>query len=155
MSSWIKVFYFVLTLGVLYGLPPQTFADGGGEKTREQRVDPDIELASQAIKRKNWSQAIEILSRQVARDDSDAEAYNLRGDSERMQGDLKAYERALTLDLEHRGAHEYIGGTYLISDNLPKAEEHLARHDKPCFFFCEQCRELKSAIVNYRAEHRQ
>ena len=37
---------------------------------------------------------------------------------------------ALRLDPRHRGALEYSGERYLITDNLPKAEQRLAALDK-------------------------
>ena len=37
-----------------------------------------------------------------------------------------------------------------VANNLPKAEEHLARLDKLCFFSCEEYRDLKKAIEDYK-----
>jgi hypothetical protein len=36
-------------------------------------------------------------------------------------------------------------------NNLPKAEEHLARLDKLCFFSCEEYRDLKKAVEQYKS----
>ena len=158
----MKVYYqtfvivFLLILGLLFVLPSQLFADGGGGSSTVQPVDPDIDHANQAIKDKNWSKAIDHLNLAIARDDRNAEAYNLKGYSERMSGNLDAafkdYERALELDPKHRGAHEYIGEAYLMVDNLVKAEEHLAVLDKLCFFPCEEYTDLKDAIGDYKAK---
>lgn len=151
---------FVIVLGLAFSLllvqPGQLLADGGGGSSTTQAVDPDIDQANQAIKDKNWSRAIEHLNLAIARDDKNAEAYNLKGYSERMSGNLDAafkdYERALELDPEHRGAHEYIGEAYLMAGNLAKAEEHLATLDKLCFFPCEEYTDLKAAISEYKAK---
>ena len=160
MKISVNILLAVLALVFSYALPYQTLADGGGGgNSTIQRVDQDIARANRAIKAKDWKRAVEILTAKVARDDRNAEAYNLLGYSERMQGDLDAafanYDRALALDPEHRGAHEYIGEAYLLTGNLPKAEEHLAALDKLCFFSCEQYRDLKEAIAEYKEKHPQ
>ena len=46
------------------------------------------------------------------------------------------YATALKMNPEHRGAHEYVGETYLAVGNLAKAKEHLAALDRICFFGC-------------------
>jgi tetratricopeptide (TPR) repeat protein len=74
----------------------------------------------------------------------------LRGN---LDAAFKYYERALDINPKHRGAHEYVGETYLLANNLPKAEEHLAALDKLCFFSCEEYRDLKAAIADYKEKH--
>jgi len=153
MKIYIKSLVMVLSLSLSFMLPCHVLADGGGGSTI-QRVYPDIDKAKKAIQKKDWDRAIEILNFAVASDDRNAEAYNLLGYSERMRGNLDAafihYERALTLDPKHRGAHEYIGEAYLKVGNLPKAEEHLAKLDKICFFPCEEYSDLETAIADYK-----
>ena len=153
MKIYIQSLLIALCLSFPLILPCQAFADGGGGSTI-QRVYPDIDKAKAAIQDKDWGKAIELLNVAVARDDRNAEAYNLLGYSERMRGNLDAafnyYEQALTLDPEHRGAHEYIGEAYLMVGNLPKAEEHLAKLDKICFFPCEEYSDLETAITDYK-----
>jgi hypothetical protein len=38
-----------------------------------------------------------------------------------------------------------------MANNLPKAQEHLARVDDLCFFPCEEYTELKKAVEEYKA----
>ena len=45
------------------------------------------------------------------------------------------YEKALSLDPRHKGAHEYIGELYLKLKQPEKAKEHLAKLDSICFFW--------------------
>ena len=40
-----------------------------------------------------------------------------------------------------------------MTGNLAKAEEHLARLDKLCFFRCKEYSDLKAAIAKYKQEH--
>lgn len=130
-------------------------ADIGGSSYSEPS-DPDVAAAQKAIKDSNWNQAIELLTKALARDDKNADVHNLLGYSERKRGNVDAafkyYERALALDPKHRGAHEYVGEAYLMVGNLAKAEEHLAVLDKLCFFPCDQYRDLKAAIAEYKSK---
>ena len=68
---------------------------------------------------------------------------------------IPIYQKALSIDPKHRGAHEYIGEAYLALDNLPKAKEHLGRLDKLCFFPCSEYKDLKKAVRGLRVERRQ
>ena len=61
------------------------------------------------------------------------------------------YNEALKLDPMNRHAHEYIGEAYLLTDNLPKAEHHLAELQRICSPIpCEEYKELKRAVDAYR-----
>ena len=61
--------------------------------------------------------------------------------------------QALRLNPRHRGAHEYIGEAYLMVDDVPKAEEHLAALKRICLIACEEYEDLEKAIADYRARH--
>ena len=116
--------------------------------------DPDLEAGRQAVEAQNWKVAIEDFNRAAARDPTSADAQNLLGYSWRKSGNLdmafKYYNEALRIDPDHKGAHEYIGEAYLMVNNLPKAEEHLARLNKLCFFPCSEYSELKKAVERYK-----
>jgi len=119
--------------------------------------DPDLEAGRQAIQAQNWKVAIEDFDRAAARDPNNADAQNLLGYSWRKSGNLdmafKYYNEALRLDPGHKGAHEYMGEAYLMANNLPKAEEHLASLNKLCFFSCSEYTALKKAVETYKATH--
>jgi Flp pilus assembly protein TadD len=157
MKVFLPPLLILLALVSAPAMSERAMADAGGGSAPVRQADPDLTLAQQAIQDKNFAKAVELLSGLVARDDGNAEAHNLLGYSERMRGNLddafRHYERALALDPKHRGAHEYIGEAYLLAGNLPKAEEHLAKLDKLCFFSCEEYRDLKAAIAEYRGKH--
>jgi Flp pilus assembly protein TadD len=116
--------------------------------------DPDLEAGRRAIEAQNWKVAIEDFNRAAERDPKNADAQNLLGYSWRKSGNLdlafKYYNEALRLDPGHRGAHEYIGEAYLMVNNLPKAEEHLARLNQLCFLPCSEYSELKKAVAQYK-----
>lgn len=132
---------------------------GGGDLNNEsQPSDPDYARGREAIKAQNWNEAVQRLSTAVERDPKNPDIHNYLGYAERQRGNLNSafehYERALSLDPKHRAAHEYVGEAYLMAGNLPKAEAHLAALDKLCMLSCEEYRELKSKIAEYRQSHR-
>lgn len=160
MKIYLRSLLIVLGLSLAFALPGAAFASGGpSDAPVLVPSDPDIDNAKKAIKDKNWDKAIELLNKAAVRDDKNVDIYNLLGYSERKSGNLDAafkyYERALTLDPKHRGAHEYIGEAYLMTGNLAKAEEHLAKLQKLCFLPCEEYRDLKAAIAEYKQKHPQ
>ncbi len=129
----------------------------GASSAPAKAVDPDYTRAEKAIDAKDWPRAIELLTKVVARDDNNADAYNYLGYAERQRGNLeiafKYYDRALSLNPKHAGVREYLGEAYLMVGNLPKAEEQLAVLDKLCSASCEEYRELKEKITDYKHKH--
>lgn len=134
-----------------------SFGNDSGNAAASRPVDPDFARAEKALVAKDWPGAIDLLSRVVARDTANADAYNYLGYAERNRGNLDAafkyYERALAIAPKHRAAREYLGEAYLLAGNLAKAEEQLAALDKLCFFSCEEYRELKDKIADYKQKH--
>lgn len=116
--------------------------------------DPDYENGKKAIESQNWKLALDQFGRALARDPNNADIHNYLGFAYRKSGNLDAafrsYGEALRLDPKHKGAHEYLGEAYLMVNNLAKAEEHLAVLDKLCFFTCEEYRDLKKDIEDYK-----
>ena len=70
-----------------------------------------------------------------------------------MPAAFSDYDKALSLQPKHRGAHEYVGEAYLMVGNLPKAEEHLLILNNLCGFDCEEFRDLKRAVDEYKAKN--
>lgn len=124
--------------------------------TEEESAAPDADYAAgkKAIEAKDWGAAVKSLSIAAGHDPKNADIQNLLGYSYRKQGNLdlafKYYGRALELNPNHRGAHEYVGETYLLANNLPKAEEHLAALGKICYIPCSEYNDLKKAIAAYK-----
>ena len=142
MTRFLATLWIVLGL-VLAAAPLPVLAaggggGGGGEPTRP--IDPDYTAAVKAIKADQYPAAIRLLQGVTTRDATNADAYNWLAYATRKNGDPAAaiplYEKALAIDPDHRGAHEYIGEAYLQLDNLAKAKEHLARLDKLCWLPC-------------------
>jgi tetratricopeptide (TPR) repeat protein len=128
---------------------------GGGSEMSAKPEDPEYAGAVRAIKLGQFGAAIAPLERVVARDGSNADAYNWLAYAVRKSGDparsIPIYQKALAIDPKHRGAHEYIGEAYLTLGDLARAREHLARLDRLCFLPCSEYRDLKRAVEAYEA----
>jgi tetratricopeptide (TPR) repeat protein len=118
-------------------------------------LEQDYAAGLKAIEGKNWSDAIGLLSSAALRDTRNADIQNYLGFAYRNAGDLSAaflhYNRALTLNPRHRGAHEYIGEAYLMIGNRAKAEEHLAALKKICLLPCEEYGHLEKKVAEAAA----
>jgi Flp pilus assembly protein TadD len=112
--------------------------------------------ASASIKTGKFEQAIQQL--QSSNQTSSADWNNLMGFSLRQQSkpDLlnaeNYYKAALRIDPKHKGALEYYGMLKLTQNDLPGAEELLARLNRICFFGCEEYADLKEAIKIYKSK---
>jgi Flp pilus assembly protein TadD len=122
-------------------------------KTAIAAARVDYERARRAIDRMDWSNAIAALESAARHDPADAEFQNLLGFAHRNKGDMDAafrhYRRALDLNPFHRGAHEYIGRAYLMTDKPEKAVEHLRSLERNCPDGCRERELLKRAIDEY------
>lgn len=118
-------------------------------------VDPAFAEGRAAVERGEWAAAIAALTDYVRRAPNSADAFNYLGFAQRNLGDydaaFAAYGRALEIDPDHRGAHEYVGEAYLKVGNLAMAEEHLARLDRLCLFGCAEYSALRDAVAAYRS----
>ena len=114
-----------------------------------------LAAARAQIADKKWAAAIEELKK--VNDTGSADWNNLMGYSLRKAktpdyaGAEKYYDEALRIDPKHRGALEYSGELYLMTGDLPKAEQRLATLDKACTFGCTEYTDLKKAVQNYKA----
>ena len=112
--------------------------------------------AQKEIKAKKYDGAIKTLL--AANETNSADWNNLMGYAQRKKSppDLvsaeRYYQAALKIDPKHKGALEYYGELMLMKNDLPGAEQMLARLNKVCIFSCEEYRDLKEAIAKYKAK---
>ena len=144
----------ILALLVACAAPGLARAEASDDaKTRIAAARVDYERARKALDRLDWKAAITALDSAAANDPGDAEFQNLLGYAHRNNGDLDAsfrhYFRALELNPYHRGAHEYIGRAYLMSDKPEKAVEHLKALERVCPDGCKERDLLRRAIDDY------
>jgi tetratricopeptide (TPR) repeat protein len=137
---------------LLIGAPSAPAADTAPSRT----AAPDkLSGVRASIAEQKWQAAIDELK--AVNDTGSADWNNLMGYTLRKQAtpDVAAAERfyaeALRIEPKHRGALEYSGELYLMTGNLPKAEERLAALDRACLFSCEEYRDLKRAVERYKA----
>jgi len=117
--------------------------------------DDDYAAGKRAVERNDWAEAARLFKRAERRHPDHADLHNILGFSYRnlKQYELafKHYRRAIALDPRHRGAHEYIGETYLMTGDLAGAERHLAALKDICLLPCEELQDLERAIAEYRS----
>lgn len=141
---------FVLTVG----LASAAMAAGSTSSSKPSK----LAVAEKAVKAGNYNRAIELLQKLVAAKPGNADAWNYLGFSHRKLKKfgqaMTAYQKALAIDPEHRGANEYLGELYLQTGDLAKAKERLRKLDDVCTFGCDEFDDLKQAIKAYEASHK-
>jgi Flp pilus assembly protein TadD len=117
--------------------------------------DDDYAAGKRAVDRNDWAEAARLFERAAMRHPDHADLQNILGFSyrnlKRYELAFKHYRRAIELDPRHRGAHEYIGETYLMTGDVAGAERHLAALKEICLLPCEELTDLQRAIAVYRA----
>ncbi len=107
------------------------------------------------IAEKKWAAAIEALKK--VNNTRSADWNNLMGYSLRksatpdLAGAERHYNEALRIDPRHRGALEYVGELHLMMGDLPKAEMRLAALASACNANCEEYKDLKEAVDQFKA----
>ncbi len=116
--------------------------------------DEDYAAGRKAVDRKDWPEATRLFLKAERRNPDHADLQNILGYSYRNQKQLdlafKHYKRALEIDPRHRGAHEYIGETYLLAGDLAGAQRHLAALKEICLLPCDELKDLEKAIAAYQ-----
>lgn len=137
----------VLVVPIVYAEPYETNPDAAAR-------DPDYAAGKAAMDRQDWQEAARRFQRAAANDPDNPDLQNYLGYTHRKMKQLDSafvyYKRALELDPRHRGAHEYIGETYLLAGDLVSAEKHLAALRVICLLSCEELVDLEKAIALYR-----
>jgi tetratricopeptide (TPR) repeat protein len=94
------------------------------------------------------------LEKFVKANPNNADGFNLLGfslrNSKRYPEAIFNYKEALRIDPAHRGAHEYLGQTYVQTKQLDKAKELLASLEKICGTQCEEYVDLKKSIDKFK-----
>ena len=151
--------YTVRIMAVVLGLVlAQSFALADAPSPKERPENPNIVAGRTALDAKDYKTAVGHFTKAVQELPNDSDAHNLLGYSYRKVGtfdkSMEHYQRALKLDSNNRGAHEYLGELYLDLNQPDNAEKQLAALKKACPFFgkCEEFEDLKKAIDEYKAK---
>jgi Flp pilus assembly protein TadD len=158
MKTW-RFIISVVSLAFAMAVPLQAGANMG-EDEPDQPKNADAVAGKKAVEAKDWKQAVQLLTKAAAAEPDNAEVQNWLGFAQRKQGNLDAafaaYGKALKLNPRLKAAHEYIGEAYLISGNVPKAEQHLAELQKLCTPIpCEEYKDLRRAVDEYKKKNKQ
>jgi tetratricopeptide (TPR) repeat protein len=118
-------------------------------------ADADYTAGRAALKAGDAAGALRLYQAALKRFPDAADVHNELGFAHRklrqMDKAFEHYKRALALKPDHRGAHEYIGEVYLMVDDLPAAERHLAALRALCLLPCDELKDLEREIGAYKA----
>jgi Flp pilus assembly protein TadD len=112
----------------------------------------DYATGQKWVDAKEWTKAAAAFKRATAADPKNADAWNMLGFSSRWAGDYQgafaAYDQALKLNPNHRGAHSYLGVAYVKTNDMAKAQAQLAKVESLCGNkTCDEYKLLAGAIA--------
>lgn len=127
---------------------------GGGPMGGGMSMD-DYSMAVSLIHNQKYAMATAYLNRALKNSPHNANVLNYLGYTHRMLGDypgsLDFYQRALAINPDHKGAHEYLGELYLMIHDSASARGQLAELTRLCPDGCEERDVLTKAIDDYHA----
>ncbi len=116
------------------------------------------DLGVKAVQAGDYARALSLLQKVVQTDPRDADAWNYIGFSHRhlkqFDQSLAAYQKALGINPDHRGANEYLGELYLQMDDPGKAQDRLGKLGALCPSGCKELDDLKKAVKAYESAHK-
>jgi Flp pilus assembly protein TadD len=121
------------------------------ESTPEVNAEnKDFTAGKKAVAKKDWAEAAARFRKVVDKEPSNADAYTMLGYSLRWQGKLDeafaAYDQALRIDPNHRGANQYLGIAYLKAGLRDKAEGQLTKLERIAGKNSDEYKSLSQAI---------
>ena len=136
----------ILATAVLVaGLPLSAMAMSFGDP-----ADATFQEGFEKAQAGDYVDAIDVFKAVVMNEPTNADAWNMLGFSHRKLNEFQkawnAYERALAIDPEHRGAHEYIGEWYLMQGDVASAKAQLAKLTVLCPEGCIERETLAKSI---------
>ncbi|HEY1615363.1 MAG TPA: tetratricopeptide repeat protein [Rhizomicrobium sp.] len=150
----------ILLLSAVLGTPLPALAmggyGGGMAPTMHTSMRRDeYSEALQLIRHEHFADAIPHLDRALADRPHNADILNYLGFTHRMVGDyplsLSFYQRALSEDPDHKGAHEYLGELYLDMHDPVSAQAQLDALATLCPDGCDERDTLTKSIAAYAA----
>lgn len=124
----------------------QAFATSGADANGSA----DFKAGVKAIRAEEFAKAVELFTRVVEKDASNADAFNYLAFSQRNLGKaedaMANYEKALAINPKHKGALEYQGELFLKLGERARAEANLAKLVAVCGRRCAERDALQAAI---------
>lgn len=141
----------LLLAGLVAALPAHAVSSDDLQDIAEAAVADAVVQAKALFEAGRYADAVEMLLVAEKSAPSSAEIQNLLGFANRKAGNFAEarlrYDRALTLDPEHRGALEYRGELFLETGDPEAARADLATLERICGTGCEEYRELAEKIA--------
>ncbi len=138
----MSVIVFILAL-TAPGADAWSFSFGSSD-------DPTYEEGRDLALKGEYKDAVGMLENVLKEDEKNSDAWNMLGFSYRNLGQMDlawdAYEKALTIDPNHKGAHEYLGEWYLMQGDLSSAKAQLAKLGALCPSGCQELETLAAKV---------
>lgn len=126
---------------------------GGGSMGGGATATDDYTVGVRLVKHEKYSDAIPHLLMAVSAKPNNADALNYLGYANRMLGNfdvsLTYYQRALAINPDHKGVHEYLGELYLQKHDPASAQKELDTLASLCPSGCDERDTLTKAIAAY------
>ena len=144
---WYRTFFVAL---LIFGIGPTAMAAGSTSSSTSAPTPSKYDQAVNAVDSGKYKRAARLLEKVVKSEPGNADAWNYLGFSyrhlQKLDESLDAYQQALAIDPNHRGANEYLGELYLMTGDVAKAKERLETLKRICTSGCEEYDDLKGAI---------
>ncbi len=136
-------------LAVIMATPTAVYAAGSSSSSSASIGD-----VKRYVEKEEYGRAIHKAEEYLGDNPRSADAYNYIGYSQRKLGKTDAaktaYERALSIDANHVGAHEYYGELQITLGDMAEADKHLAALTRICGDCAEQ-KDLAQKIAKAKA----
>jgi Flp pilus assembly protein TadD len=153
-----------LLLAIALTLSLISSAIAAGSRSTSQPPAPpsaqpnDYDLGVKSVQAGDYQRALVQLQKVVQAAPRNADAWNYIGFSHRklkqFDQSLAAYQKALAINPDHRGANEYLGELYLMTGEPQKARGQLAKLQSLCPRGCEEYEDLKKAVEVYQSSQK-
>ena len=148
----LKNFYLSALLIISLGIGT---AYAAGNYNSSSSDSMNFKSAKNAIENENFTLAVGLLHTESISDASNPDVWNLLGFASRKLGNFDkskaAYEKALSLDPNHKRALEYMGELYLTLANREAAMDLLKRLKTVCPEGCDELIALQKSYNEYIA----
>lgn len=141
----------ILTIIALLFATP---AWAAGSYSYEPSASKLINDAKKLINKEKYERAISKLEKAIRDEPDNADIYNYLGFAHRKSGDYEAsgthYQKALSLDPNHKLALEYQGELFLMLNDVVSAQANLAQLEDLCPQGCNESDDLAKAIRRHQ-----
>lgn len=152
----------IWVLALILVFASMVMAAGSSSTSRPPAASPaqptPYDLGVKAVKAGDYARALTQFQKVVQTEPRNADAWNYIGFSHRhlkqFDESLAAYQKALGINPDHRGANEYLGELYLQMGDLGKARDRLDKLGALCPSGCNELDDLKKAVKAYESAHK-